>query len=238
VGHIATLFQMHEANAVVIYSQQLAEQIPPSYAAHAFNQFQRSMHLFEILRLCALWDKVREDRESIPTIIALFDKPELIDQLEQEAHASYANEAQQVCLRRSENPEDMAAINAWSTRFQADIATEQTKRIREYLSFATNKAQEVQTSPQLKALMDLRNNYIAHNLDVFEPDIKAEASVDPVKYGDETILLEKTVAIANALQHGLNREGFDWGGSQKIARRNARALWDNCTFQSQTRPAQ
>jgi hypothetical protein len=45
VHHIASLFLMHESNAVVIYSQKLSEQIPRSYAAHAFNQFQRSMHL-------------------------------------------------------------------------------------------------------------------------------------------------------------------------------------------------
>jgi hypothetical protein len=66
VDHIATLFLMHEANAVVIYSQTLADQIPRSCAAHAFNQFQRSMHLFEIVRLCALWDPPGSDRESIP----------------------------------------------------------------------------------------------------------------------------------------------------------------------------
>jgi hypothetical protein len=32
------LFLMHESNAMVIYSQKLSEQIPRSYAAHAFDQ--------------------------------------------------------------------------------------------------------------------------------------------------------------------------------------------------------
>jgi hypothetical protein len=81
VHNIVPLFLIHESNALVIYSHKLSEQIPSSYAAHAFNQFQRSMHLFELARLCAMWGGPRDDRESIPTIIALFNEPELIDQL-------------------------------------------------------------------------------------------------------------------------------------------------------------
>jgi bifunctional non-homologous end joining protein LigD len=34
----------------------LSSQIPQSFAANAFNVFQRSMHQFEIVRLCVLWD--------------------------------------------------------------------------------------------------------------------------------------------------------------------------------------
>jgi hypothetical protein len=42
---------MHEPNTLVIYSPEMSAQIPHSFAAPAFNQFQRSMHLFEIIRL-------------------------------------------------------------------------------------------------------------------------------------------------------------------------------------------
>ena len=66
---------MHELNAVVIYSQKLSEQIPRSYAAHAFNQFQRSMHLFELVRLCAMWDGPGDDRESIPISLPCLTNP-------------------------------------------------------------------------------------------------------------------------------------------------------------------
>jgi hypothetical protein len=82
--------------------------------------------------------------------------------------------------------------------------------------------------------MKFRHADIAHNLDLPEPNVATEASVAHVKYGDETVLLEETVAIANALQHGLNRTAFDWDGSRKIARRNAQALWDNCAFHIET----
>ena len=91
---------MHESNAVVIYSRKLTEQIPRSYAAHAFNQVQRSMHLFEIIRLCALWDPPGTDRESIPTIVELFNEPALIEQIARETHDFYATEVQPPRHRR------------------------------------------------------------------------------------------------------------------------------------------
>ena len=84
--------------------------------------------------------------------------------------------------------------------------------------------------------MDFRHASIAHNLTLAEPDIESEATVASVHYGDETALLEDTVAVANALHHGLNRTSFDWSGSRAIARKNAEALWNNCTFDIPARP--
>jgi hypothetical protein len=229
VHHIVPLFLMHESNAVVIYSQKLSEQIPRSYAAHAFNQFQRSMHLFELVRLCAMWDRPRDDRESIPTIIALFNEPELIDQLVVEAHAFHANEV----------PPDTVDGESASKWWQGDreaCADLVAATIREKLSFAVTKAEEILATPQLKALMDFRNSYIAHNLDLPDPSGDGEGSVEKFKYGDETFVLDATVSIADVLHHGLNRTGFDWNGSRDMARRNAQALWDHCTFQIPVRP--
>jgi hypothetical protein len=86
VDHIATLLLMHESNILVIHSPKMSAQITRSFAAHAFNQFQRSMHLFEIIRLGALWDPSGTDRESIPTIVELFDEPALVEQIARETH--------------------------------------------------------------------------------------------------------------------------------------------------------
>lgn len=62
VDQLRASIEMHEANAIVVYSPTLAEQIPESHAAHAFNQFQSSMYFFEIIRLCALWDGADRDK--------------------------------------------------------------------------------------------------------------------------------------------------------------------------------
>ena len=229
VHHTASLFLMHESNAVVVYSQKLSEQIPRSYAAHAFNQFQRSMQLFEIVRLCAMWDGPGNDRESIPTIIALFNEPKLIDQLVAEAHAFHANELPPDTVDRE------SASKWWRGDRQA-FADQVAATIRDKLAFAVSKAEEVLEAPQLQALMAFRHSYIAHNLNMPDPSGDDEGSVEKPQYGDETFILDATVDVADALHHGLNRTAFDWKGSRDMARRNARALWDHCTFQVPVRP--
>jgi AbiU2 len=176
VHHIAPLFLMHEANAVIIYSQQLSEQIPRSYAAHAFNQFQHSMHLFEIIRLCAIWDKPNPDRESIPTIIALFNTPELIDQLVTEVRASYAN-APPGKFYDGDDAQEMATKKSWWKRERETIIRQVEKVTRDKLSFAVGKAAEIQQSSRLKRLVQFRDRYIAHNLDIAQPAMSDEASV-------------------------------------------------------------
>ena len=230
VDHIAPLFLMHEANAAIIYSTQLSAQIPRSYAAHAFNQFQHSMHLFEIIRLCAIWDKPATDRESIPTIIVLFNEPQLIDQLVNDARDFHAMQAPPDSIRQDDNDH-----KSWWKKDRKEFADLVEDTIRDKLSFAVEKVTEIRNSSRLKALMDFRDRYIAHNLDIPQSTLSGTANVENLKYNDETTILEDTIAVADALHHGLNQTGFDWNGSREIARKNANALWSNCTFDIQTR---
>ena len=69
LDHFINLVALHENNELIVFSPTLAGQIPRSYAANAFNVFQHVMHDFELVRLCALWDRPREEideKESIP----------------------------------------------------------------------------------------------------------------------------------------------------------------------------
>src|SRR5262245_62743469 len=83
VDHLFQLIALHENNAVVVYSDALALQIPRSFAANAFNVFQQSLYRFEIVQLCALWDRAWHDlsRESIPTIVELIAVANVIGSL-------------------------------------------------------------------------------------------------------------------------------------------------------------
>jgi hypothetical protein len=233
VGHTATLFLMHEANSLVVYSPKLAGQIPRSHAAHAFNQFQRSMHLFETIRLCALWDPPGTDRESIPTIVELFNDPALVDQIARDRHDRYANEMEPADL--GSDPEFAAAITAGWNEDRSAAAQEAEQRLRQRLGFAAEKAAEVSKSSRLKAMRDFRDAHIAHNLALPEPDLTSEEDVLRMHPRDEDALLKDTVAVANALHSGLNDTSFDWDDSRQMARRNAASLWDNCTFQIPSR---
>jgi hypothetical protein len=85
VDHLHYLLALHENNKIVLYSTTLSSQIPTSYAANAFNVFQRGLYQFEILRLCALWDGAEMDKENIPTIIELIDHDQVIGNLAQQA---------------------------------------------------------------------------------------------------------------------------------------------------------
>ena len=67
VDHLQYLLELHENNAIVVYSPTLSAQIPRSHAANAFNVFQRAMHQFEIVRLCALWDSADPEKDSSAT---------------------------------------------------------------------------------------------------------------------------------------------------------------------------
>src|SRR4051794_11661522 len=78
VDHLSYLLELHENNAIVVYSPTLSSQIPTSHAANAFNVFQRGLHQFEVVRLCALWDRAEPEKESIPTIIELVDDENVI----------------------------------------------------------------------------------------------------------------------------------------------------------------
>jgi hypothetical protein len=81
VDHLLYVLELHENNAIVLYSDALSTQIPTSFAANAFNVFQRGLHQFEIVRLCALWDRAELARENIPTVIELIDDDEVIEAL-------------------------------------------------------------------------------------------------------------------------------------------------------------
>jgi hypothetical protein len=56
VDHLVHLIQLNANNSCIVYSPMLSSQIRRSFAANAFNVFSRSMHQFEVVRLCALWD--------------------------------------------------------------------------------------------------------------------------------------------------------------------------------------
>lgn len=230
VDHVAALFTMNAANHLIIYGDTLAKQVPPSYAAHAFNQFRQSMHLFELVRLCALWDSPAKDRESIPTVLALVDKPEIIQEAADRGRALYANELQEVNLSPGATPEQRAAMRAGLDGLRQRLAEEQAADVLARYDEARSQAATVTASAELAALRSFRDRYIAHNLNLAEPDPKQPTEVSGPKYGDENKLLETTVEIADRLHRALNGTAFDWQGSRRIAAENAQALWGACQF--------
>ena len=90
MDHLQYLLDIHENNAIVLYSDMLSKQIPKSYAANAFNVVREAMHQIEVVRICALWDPRHTiERESIMTVIELIDHPNVLDALANQARADH-----------------------------------------------------------------------------------------------------------------------------------------------------
>jgi hypothetical protein len=206
VDHLRESILMHEANAIVVYSPTLAKQIPTSYAAHAFIQFQRSMHFFEIVRLCALWDPASRDRESVPTVVQLVDRPNVKKELAARIHSHWA-----------QRPE-------WDQKFGAERAT----RDIELLERTIERAREVQTSERLRSVKTMRDESLAHSLTATR--LENREPVAPMKYGDERWLFDESLAVVDGLHTVINGSNFMWENARETARRNSRTLWEGCRF--------
>jgi AbiU2 len=226
--HLRAIIEMHEANAIIVYSPTLAEQIPVSYAAHAFNQFQSSMHFFEIVRLCALWDGVDRDKENVPTIIELIDDSYVIANLTAETRAHWSSRPLPRSYDSSRDQETQKAIQEAMQRSQEKWADKQAAETASRLNMAIAKAKSVFASPKLCSVLNIRHKHIAHSLT--ETSLERKGSVHPMKYGDEQWLFEQTLQIVDDLHIGINGASFMWGDAIRIARRNAESLWKSCTF--------
>jgi hypothetical protein len=227
VDHVRAAILMHEANAIVVYSPTLSNQIPHSYAAHAFNQFQSSMHLFEIVRLCALWDGPDQDKENIPTIVELADDAAVQTALVEEIRSRWANGTPRI-LDPSDNPEIQALQEEVGRRHQQNWAETQAAETERRLNDAITKAKSVLNSPRLVSVLNVRHKHLAHSLT--STSYERKGTVDPMKYGDERWLFEETLAIVHGLHLAINGASFMWDDARQMAQRNAAALWNNCTF--------
>jgi hypothetical protein len=56
------------------------------------------------------------------------------------------------------------------------------------------------------------------------------AAIAPMKYGDETKLLNASIPIVERLHCWVNGKSFSIKNSQEIDQENAEALWSGCKF--------
>ncbi len=213
---------------MVLYSDTLSAQIPRSYAANAFNELQRSMHFYFLVRLSAMWDKASPDRESIPAVLALIEKAEVLDRFADDTFQYHLTMAEPRDLNPSEDPEQRRIRADIWRRHSRERAEEEKAKVKRWTAFIRRIIPRVEQTFVSSSLRPFRDGYIAHNL---------EASVvnkgDPIKmrYGDETKLLRLTIRIVDRLHLALNGTGFMWDMAKEQANRNANELWSNCRFE-------
>jgi len=228
VDHLHYLLELHENNAIVLYSPILSEQIPTSFAANAFNVFQQGLHQIEIVRLCALWDRVEPEKENIPTVVELVDDDEVIESLAQET-ASYWKSAGGRILKPYDDPK-LRQLEIEVLQ-QADelFGQQQAQKARDELRDAIGKSRQILASQEHASIMNLRDKHLAHSLS----KTRREQKVGPIsgmKYGDERHMLDATLPIVEVLYCWVNGTSLSFEDSREIKRKNANALWTACKF--------
>lgn len=163
INHFVYLIALHENNDIVLYSDKLSSQIPKSYAANAFNIFREAMHQIEIVRLCALWDSADVDKENIPTVIALINKPRIIDALAEEVRACWLGKTVQN-VNPSDDPATLAVQEEMMERQKVRAAEAQALKAKEAVQRAIAETDTVLGSKLLASVMNLRDKHLAHVL--------------------------------------------------------------------------
>jgi hypothetical protein len=227
LDHFLYVVELHANNSFIIYSPILASQIPSSFAANAFNVFQRSMHQIEIVRLCAIWDSADADKENIPTVIELIDSEEIIEALAAETRSHWTNIGGHL-LNSCEDSEIAAIEQDALEQSNAQFGDEQALQAKTELIQAIQDSRAILSSQQLASLMNLRDKHLAHSLTKTRREKRAP--VAPMKFGDETELLNASIPIVERLYCWVNGTSFSVLDSQEIDQKNAEALWNECKF--------
>lgn len=229
VSHVSSMFPLHEANRIIVYSGQLANQIPRSMAAQAFHQLQQSMLFSEVVRLMAIWDVYGEDRDSIPSVISLINHPEILARVIEEDRQYHLNVGY-TDLTPSDDPEIEAMKAQWWEADRQSTAETETRKTRRRLSAAVGRTVKIMASEELEALKRFRDRFIAHNLIEPASDSEQAASERRARYGDERKLLEKSQMIVHWLHLALNGTSFHWDDARASARRSAGEFWGQLRF--------
>jgi hypothetical protein len=224
VDHLLYVLALHANNAVVVYSDKLASQIPVSHAANAFNIFQASLHSFEIVRLCALWDRPSFDRESIPTVVELIDHREVIALLADDMRRHWTEQPFGSFRASTSDPE----LEALHRQSELAFGNQQANVVVQALTTAIGDARKIMASPKLRSVRHLRDHRLAHSL---LEDPATAHGVERMHYGDESDLLRDTIPIIERLRLGVSGVHMEMSESQEIDRHNAEALWHGCRFE-------
>lgn len=229
VDRTSSLIALNQSNAIVTYSNILSKQIPASYAGHAFNLFRSTMHSHEIVMLCSLWDRPDQtlDQQSIPTVCALIDNPDVLAKLTGDVRGWYAGKG--VRIHRSEkDPLSEEEHQELISGDEAQRGESDALKAASELDSTVDQIRTVSKSKLLTSVRNIRDKFLAHGLETTRAERRGE--VVPMKYGDEKSLLGTTLKIVETLYLWVSGTHFDLAEVADINRRHAEELWTNCHF--------
>ncbi|WP_063993956.1 AbiU2 domain-containing protein [Bradyrhizobium sp.] len=227
LDHFLYVIELHANNSFVVYSPTLASQIPASFAANAFEVFQRSMHQIEIVRLCAIWDSADVQKENISTVIELIDDSEIIEQLSDENLHYWSGKTASIG-NPSTDPNLAGLEREAIAASERQFGSEQAAKAKTELRQAIADSRAIIASARLASAMNIRDKNLAHSLESTRRE--KHGPIQPMKYGDETELLKASIPIIERLYCWVSGKSFSVEDSCRIDQKNAEALWNGCTF--------
>jgi len=221
---IFEIIHLNENNRIVCYSDALSKQIPPSFAGHSFQLFQSTMLNYEILRLCALWDKPKDNSNSIMTVIDNVDDDRVLDLIYGRVREWFVPRDKVEFIgpiKKDDFTKSCPHLKTSRGNLDAIEAADE-------IASAIKNAREVFASDELHAMRIQRDKRMAHSLS----DLTKERTRPVVlKYGFEKEILEKTIPIIETLYLWITGTQFEIGkDSRKVARMYAEDLWHSCSF--------
>ena len=226
VDHFRYVLALHANNLFVVFSDTLASQIPTSHAANAFNVFRSSMHQFEIVRLCGLWESdFKTNAENILMVVELIDSPAIIDALAHETRSHWTDRPSPRSLTPADDQEIDVEVEEAIRHRNVEFGNRQAANAKAGLLKAIADARAMTNSPLLRSVLNLRNK-LAHSITTTK--LEKTGPVQSVKRGDDITLLEASSQIVEALHLGVNGAGFSIQKARELNERNAAALWNGC----------
>ena len=228
VDHMLHLLAIHESNRIVVFSDALSRQIPRSRAANAFNLFRDVVHRYELIRLCIVWDEQHADTESIPTVVALIDEREIVRALAHETCGLWVKRGARV-LDPQSDPVLAAEIERLNRHHALQFARRQGAKAARTLLRTIRVAKKIECSAVLRSVRNFRHKHLAHGLARTRAEVQGPA-IEAITNSEVHELLERSIAVADALYCWVNGSSFDWEDARRIDRENAEALWHPCKF--------
>jgi len=224
---IQGVIELHAANKIIQYSDQLSGQLPESLAANAFNTFQNAMYSQEIIRLLALWDSADENAISIPTVVTLIDNDRVIEALRSATFDAHAQRDVRM-LNPSDDPDIQKIVDEMIVEHQNEFAGRQAELAARTLKACIDEVGVIQARAKTTSIRNLRN-HLAHSVSKTRREEKN--TVPYSKFGYERELLELTVRLVEDLYCWVNGTSFDISGDcVEHAVKCADELWLNCRF--------
>jgi hypothetical protein len=226
---ITEIIYINETNRYFSEYDVLVKQIPPSFAANAYNVISYSMVYFEILKICHLWDDVDLDSYSLPTVRALIDDDGVRKFCKTAAFPGRYSPPH-VSIRAS-NDADREKATMWVLRDHRTRARKSNYYLygRKWTS-VVSQLKAAENDDDLTKMRNFRDKYLAHRLVQTRAEKRATAKIGNPRYATAARVLKDSMRLMNLIYNMVSGAGYSFESSRESAEHCHAELWNNCRF--------